>query len=591
MICRRDILTFLSFIILSLILTYPLIFRMGSCIYGSPGDPTGTVYSLWRMKYSWDKGIPYYFNVIVAADYSEGIRVPLLEFFAKWLTILTNEILAYNLIILLSFPLSGISMYYLVHHLTKSRTVSLVSGIIFAFCPYHFAHSWTHLGLANIQWMPLYVLALLRLDENRNYGNAILCAVTFCLNAFTDLHYGYFMAVFTIAFLLFKLLYAWRVRWWTATDWQSLFRAVKAGLVAVLVTLAIILPFHYRTLKTEFLERKTEVLASQGYVRPFKDLFTGGAKVGGYLLPAVEHPVFGRFTKKLVDSWLYSDRWSENALYLGCVPTALAIVAIIAWRRRRQRPVNQSSVISHQSSDFIISFFVFLALVALVFSHAPWTEIGGYRILFPSYFMYKILPACRGYQRFGILVMLSVSVLAGMGLANVLRKMANCKSRIAITSLLVSLVLFEFWNWPPYRITDVSQTPPVYQWLAKQPEDFTIAEYPLSRNISFNHYDYLFWQRIHQKPMVNGAVPGTYAERIRKSIIDITDVKTPRVLRWLGAKYVIFHPDRYLREEEATAVIGEIPDMSQAEGLKLVKEFESVKVYEVVAKPGNPSVE
>jgi len=231
-----------------------------------------------------------------------------------------------------------------------------------------------------------------------------------------------------------------------------------------------------------------------------------------------------------------------------------------------------------------------MALVALVFSHAPWVEIGGFRILFPSYFMYKILPAMRTYQRFGILVILSVSVLAGIGLAKILNKIANRKSQIAITLLMIVLVLFEFWNWPPYRVTDVSRTPPVYEWLTKQPGDFTIAEYPLTRSISFKYYDYLFWQRIYQKPLVNGAVPGTYADKIRKEIVDITNPKTPGILRWLGAKYVIFHPDEYLREDRATAVIGEIPDISRVPGLRLVREFGRVGVYKVVAKAVKPGV-
>jgi len=592
----REILFFLGFVVLSLLLTYPLIFRMGSSFYGYRGDPLGVIYGLWRMKYTWQHNLPYYFNALVASpfgiDYSGVIRVPFLQFFAKWLTILTNEIIAYNLIILLSFPLAGITMYYLVHRFTKNKVASFFSGIIFAFSPYHFAHAWAHLGLANIQWMPLYVLLLFRLDENRTYGNAVLCAVAFTLNALFDPHYGYFMAVFTGAFLLFKLVYGWKHRRWSAAGRQSLFKGIKVGLVGVIVALAIILPFQYRTLKIAFFESKTQAIDAQGYVRPFKDLFTSGAKIGGYLLPAVEHPIFGKFTKKLVDSWFYSARWGENALYLGYVPMALAIVAIIGWRRRRRRrrAVNQPSAIGQQKPDFIVGFFVFLALVALVFSHAPWIEIGGFRILFPSYFMYKILPAMRAYQRFGILVMLSVSVLAGIGLSDILKKTGKMKWRLGFSGLVIVLVLFEFWNWPPYRVTDVSRTPPVYEWLAEQPGDFIIAEYPLSSDISFKYYYYLFWQRIHRKPLINGAMPGTYAEKVRKEIVNIADPRTAGILRWLGAKYVIFHPDKYLREYEATAVIGEIPDVSNVAGLRFVREFGDVKVYKVVAQAVKPGI-
>jgi len=90
--------------------------------------------------------------------------------------------------------------------------------------------------------------------------------------------------------------------------------------------------------------------------------------------------------------------------------------------------------------------------------------------------------------------------------------------------------------------------------------------------------------------LVNGAIPGTYADEVRKEIVNITNPKTPGILRWLGTKYVIFHPGKYLREDEATAVIGEIPDVSQVPGLRFVREFGRVKVYKVVAKDIKPGV-
>ncbi len=485
----NEILIFLSFIILSLVMTYPLVFRMGGSFYGYRGDPLGVIYGLWRLKYTWQHNLPDYFNALLASPFGVGtgggIRTPFLQFFAKWLTILTNEIFAYNLIILLSFPLAGITMYYLVYRFTKNKVAGFFSGIIFAFSPYHFAHAWAHLGLVNIQWIPLYALLLFRLDENRTYGNAVLCAVAFTLNAFFDPHYGYFMAVFTGAFLLFKLLYGWRHLRWSATGRQSLFQGIKVGLVGVAVVLGIILPLQYRSLKTAFFEPKTPTIAAQGYVRPFEDLFYRSAKPLDYLLPAVEQPVFGRYTTKFLGSVFYGSSPTENTLYLGLVPLILAVLAAVtigSWRRRRRRSpglrgehLNRQSVVG-TGKDFVIGFFIFVVFIALLFSQSPYWDIGPLRIPFPSYFMHKILPMVRVYARFGIVVMLAVAVLAGIGLSDILKKIGKRKWRIGFSGLVIVLVLFEFWNWPPFRVTDVSRTPPVYEWLAKQPGHFTIAE-------------------------------------------------------------------------------------------------------------------
>ena len=129
--------------------------------------------------------------------------------------------------------------------------------------------------------------------------------------------------------------------------------------------------------------------------------------------------------------------------------------------------------------DFYIGFFIFLAVVAWLFSQPPWWKFGPIKIYMPSFFMYKILPMFRAYCRFGIVVMLAVAVLAGYGLKFILERFKTQKAKIAITCLFAGLVLFEFWNWPPYKVIDVSKVPPVYYWLKEQPGDFVIAEYPL----------------------------------------------------------------------------------------------------------------
>ncbi|MQY69883.1 MAG: hypothetical protein GH145_03345, partial [Firmicutes bacterium] len=202
-----------------------------------------------------------------------------------------------------------------------------------------------------------------------------------------------------------------------------------------------------------------------------------------------------------------------------------------------------------------MSFFLFATIVALVFSHSPYTEIGPFRILFPSYFMYKILPMFRVYARFGIVVMLCVSVLTGIGLASILGKIKNTKKRRFFLSVVFLLIFIEFAPTLPAPMVNAVNPPPVYEWLAKQKGDFTVAEYPLE-----NDQDYFFWQRIHQKRLVNGAQPETYADEVRKEIVDILKPETPGILKFLETRYVILHPDKYLKSEDVP-VIGEVPDV------------------------------
>jgi len=222
--------------------------------------------------------------------------------------------------------------------------------------------------------------------------------------------------------------------------------------------------------------------------------------------------------------------------------------------------------------------------MALVFSHAPWTDIGPFRIFFPSYFLYKVAPMFRCYARFGILVMLSVSVLAGMGLAAILQRIKSPKRQGILVVVIILLICIEFAPTFPAPMINAVNPPPVYEWLAQQEGDFTIAEYPLEGDS-----EYFFWQRIHQKKLVNGALPGTRADKVRKEIVDILDPKTPGKLRYLGAKYIIFHPNKYAKSDEI-AIIGEIPNIQKQLGLKMIKLFSEAEVYAVIAPPIEPEV-
>jgi hypothetical protein len=111
---------------------------------------------------------------------------------------------------------------------------------------------------------------------------------------------------------------------------------------------------------------------------------------------------------------------------------------------------------------------------------------------------------------------------------------------------LLPLILFEYWSVPPNHAQAIDSPPEVYTWLAKQQGDFIIAEYPMMSGSEASFYTYLFWQRIHNKRMVNGASPDNlpawdFFERVR----DLTDPDTPRLLKNIGVKYIIIHQKMY----------------------------------------------
>ncbi|MCX5696490.1 MAG: hypothetical protein NTU54_00710 [Candidatus Omnitrophica bacterium] len=364
-------------------------------------------------------------------------------------------------------------------------------------------------------------------------------------------------------------------------------------LVIVLIAFTSIVILYRSFLAGLIFAPKSTIPSAYNAVRPFEDLFSQSAKPLSYFLPSIVHPLFGKFTEQFIGSPLYGESITEHTLYLGWVPLVLAFIGARSYFKKN----------NEHGGRFYQNFFILLAIVAWIFSQPPWWKIGSIRIYMPSFFIYKIIPIFRAYCRFGILVMFAVAILAGFGLKSVLERFSSAKSKMGITVLFCALILFEFWNWPPYKVIDVSRAPEVYYWLKNQPRDIVIAEYPIDTNGANEMYK--FYQTVHEKSMINGTIPGTYPNRIASSITRLSAQDTPAILIWLGVRYVLVHKQDYLKTEEI-AVLEDLNSIPKNTGLKFIRSFPQqdcpneniactqvtgpIDVYEVVAPGVKPTV-
>ena len=77
-----------------------------------------------------------------------------------WLT--GNPVLSHNLILFLSFPISGYGMWLLVRSLTGSGWAGFVAGTAFEFSFYRLNHL-PHMTLISNEWMPFLLLVSYKL--------------------------------------------------------------------------------------------------------------------------------------------------------------------------------------------------------------------------------------------------------------------------------------------------------------------------------------------------------------------------------------------------------------------------------------------
>jgi len=554
---KVEIMALLVYCVVGGIYTYPLLFNMRSVFYGGYGDPSGTIWHFWLLK---NIGIWNFASVSKVIAYPFGYDLSLVphqlsgEFLGWFLALTVDEVFAYNFILFLSYPLSGIFMYLLSYHLTRNRPGSFIAGLIYSVSSYHTHHAIGHLLLSTIQWMPLYILCLIKLDEERNYRYAFLTGLTFALVSLDSFYHGLFMTIVSITFLCYRLVSE-------SLRNRCLFiyyRAIKLFLSVIATIFFTTLPATYPIFKNIIATSHN----TSSYAHPISDLYVYSSRPWEYLIPSANHPVLGKYALDIMSFTgldLHGSNFVEQTIFLGYASILLTMVTIVLWIKDK----NRVPALDHRTY-FTIRFFVLVALVAFLFSLPPTIEFGCFDIQMPSSVIYKFVKTFRAYVRFSIVVALSVALLSGVAIKFLLNGRKTWFKAV-ITLLITFFILFESYVPPFY--TRIEEIPPEYKWLSEQRGKLIIAEYPLASEIDKISSAYLFWQRIHRKVLINGYARGSVGDKFREKIFYLSP-STIESLRKIGVDYIIVHNPEY----SGSLVV---------DGLKLIKSFDRSLIYQI----------
>jgi hypothetical protein len=142
---------------------YRVLGSLGSAIASDAGDPLLNAAILtWNATYTpWTEAwfqFPIFHptaNALVLSEHLLGVSVLFTPVY--WLT--GSPLAAYNLSLLLSYPLCGLGMYALVWRLTRDPRAAFLAGLAFAFAPYR-AGQLPHIQVLTVFWAPLALLGL-----------------------------------------------------------------------------------------------------------------------------------------------------------------------------------------------------------------------------------------------------------------------------------------------------------------------------------------------------------------------------------------------------------------------------------------------
>jgi hypothetical protein len=595
-----DLWVLLGYLGLTLLFTYPLTQHFTTHVPGDGRDDPALVWNLWWVKHAL---VDLHVNPLTTdfLFYPIGIN---LSFYT--LTLLNGVIsiplqalfglvAASNILLLLSFVLSGYGTYLLVRYLLHAtpspaggggpgwgypHLAAFVAGIVYAFaaCKLQYA-ALGQFNIASSQWIPVYVLFLLKMTERtptlpppppatgEGWGGGsrppsatgegvgvevgVAAGLFLLLAAYAEFTFASFLVLFTAVYLAYL---------WFA-DRQTILNRAFAVRLAVLG--AVFLVGFAPVLTAMLQEMRVEgdyMMSGWG----FADVFS--ADLLGFFVPSTLHPIFGAWAAAVSQRFTYT-----NFVYVGYTVLALAIFAALRlWRDKRLR------------------FWVVSALTFFVLSLGPLLHIAGQavfdldglpvRVPLPFILLHYV-PFIKGNRypsRLIIVVVLCLAVLVGYALAE-LAKVRRFSSRPAFALVAVSLaVLISFESLSiPLPLSDM-RLPQIYQTIGQEAGSEPILQLPLSWRNSFRFIPdrfvgqpptavmfQQFYQTAHQRPILSGNTSrnpefkfGYFIQApIIRTIIDLEEGRpvspeqiaadkaiAPQVLRFFGFRYVVIHP-------------------------------------------------
>jgi hypothetical protein len=532
---------FFPLILYSLIfifLTYPLITKLSSHFFTDAGDGMTNVWNIWWVN----KAVCELHQLPWSTTYlhfphGTTLLAHTLNPFNGFLGIILLKFLtliqAFNVIIIFSFAVGGLTAFLLAYHFSRSYWASLLAGFIFSFSNYHFTHAEGHLQLVALEWIPLFILCwfvfVSRPSIVRGLGSALaLFAVILC-----DYYYFFYCVLAAILIVLWKMVKEKDLFFLFRRDRLLHFLAFLAGVLLTSAPLVVgLILLNLRSPLTGWHDPRFYSL----------DLFAAFIPGGHWRFAHLTESYWSRLPGNI----------HENSVHIGL---SLVFILFFVWLRRKK--------IQEASLGLWYGMLILFAILSLgPVLHVWGKELSWFKL--PYALLELIFPTLRmgGVPvRMMVMVMLCVSLIAAFGFKDIL---ASKRWTKWLALPLVAFLLFEYLP-KPMPATRI-QVPEYVKFLKNLPPGGGVIDL-----VSDPHKG-LYYQTVHQKPLAFG-----YIARIPMSV----ERRNQRIGRLIGdlefnLLYRSYH-FRYLIIE------GRVLSSTPKAYLRLLFDDGGIRIYELGA--------
>lgn len=362
---------------------------------------------------------------------------------------------SYNVVLLLSFVISGVGAAALCRRFGASCGGAVIGGFVFAFIPFHMSHS-IHLQTLGVCWVPFALVFLDRLLDHARWTDALGFAAVFVMTTLSSIYFGVFLSIVTVLYVGACAAFG---RYPLTVGRVAL--VVGSSVVSAMALSPVII--HY----VRFAAAEGPYSHSPSFVAALSMELAGVIRVPKFQALWSTAPFMPNSNSATAVTWTTG--------FPG-----LIVVAIIAYWLIR--------VYKHQESRRVAAILLSIAIVCFLLALGPMLKIHGGLpapglkwVPMPGR-IWLLFSTIRWPLRMYFFTVLMISVMASLGVTALLKRFSGSRRVWAVVALLL-LVGFEYRPLDAFAQRSVPVPEPLamsdaYRYLESDADRGAVAEIP-----------------------------------------------------------------------------------------------------------------
>ena len=476
----------------------------------------------------------------------------------KTLQVVAGPVCGYNLVNILGFVVSAMTMFGFVYFLTRKRWISLFAGYAASFSVYYQMKVGGHPSYGYQAIFIAIIWLFLRLIKFKRLRDAVFLGVAVGLSLYFDPYFTLFIALIILAMGLAWILYRRRdiFGWFRLTRLKRrsslVTREFKLIAISVGIILLILMPL-ITVFASQSSNIEASVAASRGNVLAEAKACSNYPQE--YLTPFILSPIL---------EWVVGADRYHNAIEtirvgitcgIGEDSVSLSIILVLIfmvfcliffWERLNGRKLGMKKILS-MDARLVFLVLVLVGLAGFLIALPP-VRLHG--IPTPSYILLSITSTWRTLTRGYMLVNISLVVICSIIMSYLWEHFYKHKKTLITLFILVCVTVFlEYQAFTPFQGNKLStfdyvkDAPSAYLKLKSMSDVKIVAEYPLEQygKESDAMSYYLSMQVIHGKKLFNSALSSSPYEQYKDGLKDLADPQTLSTLKMFGVDTVLLH--------------------------------------------------